>query len=55
MELNAFLTNLENFSLVSKVMAQYFSKPYAARAAVGVAELSRGAGVEIEAVMVTGT
>jgi len=55
MELNALLTNLENFSLVSKVMAQYFSEHYPARAAVGVAELPRVAGVEIEAVMVTGT
>jgi enamine deaminase RidA (YjgF/YER057c/UK114 family) len=33
-------------------MAGYFSRPYPARAAVGVAGLPRNAMVEIEAVMV---
>jgi len=35
-------------------MAGYFSEPYPARAAVGVAALPRGAAVEIDAVMVLG-
>jgi enamine deaminase RidA (YjgF/YER057c/UK114 family) len=33
-------------------MAEYFSQPYPARAAVGVASLPRGALVEADAVMV---
>jgi enamine deaminase RidA (YjgF/YER057c/UK114 family) len=33
-------------------MALYFSEPYPARAAVGVASLPRSAGFEAEAVMV---
>ena len=38
--------------MVNEVMAQYFSEPYPARAAVGVAALPRGARVEIDAVLV---
>jgi enamine deaminase RidA (YjgF/YER057c/UK114 family) len=33
-------------------MAEYFSEPYPARAAVEVAALPRGAAVEIEAILV---
>ena len=33
-------------------MAQYFAEPYPARAAIGVAALPRGVGVEMDAVMV---
>jgi enamine deaminase RidA (YjgF/YER057c/UK114 family) len=33
-------------------MAAYFSPPYPARAAVGVASLPRGALVEVDAIMV---
>jgi enamine deaminase RidA (YjgF/YER057c/UK114 family) len=47
-----YLTDLANFALVNKVMAEYFTQPYPARAAVGVAALPRGAGVEIDCVMV---
>jgi enamine deaminase RidA (YjgF/YER057c/UK114 family) len=32
-------------------MAEYFSQPYPARAAVGVAALPRGAGVEMDGVL----
>ena len=46
-----FLTDLANFAKVNEVMAQYISEPYPARAAVGVAQLPRGARVEIEAVL----
>jgi enamine deaminase RidA (YjgF/YER057c/UK114 family) len=35
-------------------MAEYFAAPYPARAAIGVAALPRGAGVEMDAVMVLG-
>lgn len=51
-KLNVFLTDLTHFPLVNELMAEYFSEPYPARAAVGVAALPRGAGVEMEAVMV---
>jgi enamine deaminase RidA (YjgF/YER057c/UK114 family) len=33
-------------------MAEWFSQPYPARAAVGVAQLPKGAEVEMDAVMV---
>src|SRR5258705_6515046 len=51
-KLNVFLTDLAHFPLVNEVMAQYFEKPYPARAAVGVAALPKGAMVEMDAVMV---
>jgi len=50
-KLNIFLTDLSNFPLVSEVMARYFSQPYPARAAIGVASLPKGAGVEMDGVM----
>ena len=50
-KLNIFLTDLGNFALVNTIMAEYFSEPYPARAAIGVASLPRGAGVEMDAVM----
>jgi reactive intermediate/imine deaminase len=51
-KLNVFLTDLGNFALVNSIMAQYFSQPYPARAAVGVASLPRAALVEADGVMV---
>ena len=51
-KINIFLTDLSNFAKVNEVMAQYFSQPYPARAAVGVASLPRNAEVEADAVMV---
>jgi len=53
-KLNVFLTDLGHFPLVNQVMAEYFRAPYPARAAIGVASLPRGAGVEMDAVMVIG-
>lgn len=50
-KLNIFLTDLANFSTVNEVMAEYFRQPYPARAAIGVAQLPRDAGVEMDAVM----
>ena len=52
-KLNVFLTDLGHFPSVNEIMAGYFSQPYPARAAVGVAALPRGALVEADAVMVT--
>lgn len=51
-KVNVYLTDLGNFQTVNKVMAEYFSQPYPARAAIGVAALPRGAAVEIDAVLV---
>lgn len=50
-KLNVFLTDLANFPLVNQVMASYFSEPYPARAAIGVAALPKGANVEMDAVL----
>ncbi len=51
-KVNVYLTDLGNFALVNKVMAEYVAQPYPARAAIGVAALPRGAAVEIDCVMV---
>ncbi len=53
-KLNIYLTDLSHFALVNQVMARYFREPYPARAAVGVAQLPRGAAVEMDAVMELG-
>lgn len=50
-KLNVFLTDLGDFPVVNQVMAEYFSEPYPARAAIGVAALPKGAAVEMDAVM----
>jgi reactive intermediate/imine deaminase len=50
-KVNVYLTDLANFTKVNDIMAQYCSQPYPARAAVGVAQLPRGARVEIECVL----
>jgi reactive intermediate/imine deaminase len=50
-KLTVFLTDLGNFAKVNEVMAQYCSKPYPARSAIGVAALPRGAQVEIECIL----
>ncbi|MFA9441034.1 Rid family detoxifying hydrolase [Uliginosibacterium sp. sgz301328] len=53
-KVNIFMTDLSNFAKVNEIMARYFSEPYPARAAVGVASLPRGAVVEADAVLVLG-
>jgi reactive intermediate/imine deaminase len=50
-KLTVYLTDLANFARVNEIMAAYFTQPYPARAAVGVAALPRGALVEVDAVM----
>lgn len=50
-KLTIYLTDLGNFATVNEVMAGYFSEPYPARAALGVASLPKGADVEAEAIM----
>ena len=51
-KLNVYLTDLSNFAKVNEIMGTYFSQPYPARAAVGVAQLPRNALVEMDAIMV---
>jgi reactive intermediate/imine deaminase len=51
-KLNVFLTDLGHFAKVNETMARYFTEPYPARAAVGVASLPRAALVEADGVMV---
>jgi len=51
-KLNIFLVDLGNFPTVNEIMAQYFAEPYPARAAIGVAALPKGVGVEMDAVLV---
>jgi len=51
-KLTVYLTDLAHFGRVNEIMATYFTPPYPARAAVGVASLPRGAQVEIDAIMV---
>jgi len=46
-----YLTDLAHFTRVNEVMAQYCSKPYPARVTIGVAQLPRGAQVEIDCVL----
>ena len=46
-----FLTDLDHFALVNRVMAEFFREPYPARAAVGVASLPRNAQVEAECIV----
>ena len=51
-KLSIFLTDLGNFPTVNEIMAKYFSEPYPARAAIGVAALPKGVGVEMDAVLI---
>ena len=53
-KLNIFLTDLTHFARLNEIMATYFTQPYPARAAIGVASLPRGALVEMDGVMVVG-
>ncbi len=53
-KLNIYLTDLGHFPLVNQIMAEYFSEPYPARAAVGVAQLPKDAAVEMDAVLELG-
>ena len=51
-KLNVYLTDLDDFAKVNKIMASYFDQPYPARAAIGVVALPRGSLVEMDAIMV---
>ncbi|NKF22198.1 RidA family protein [Solimonas marina] len=51
-KLSIFMTDLSHFGTVNEIMKQYFKEPFPARAAIGVAQLPKGARVEAEAVLV---
>lgn len=51
-KLNVYLTDLSHFPLINEVMSQYFTAPYPARAAIGIAALPRGSQVEMDGIMV---
>lgn len=53
-KVNIYMTDLGHFPKVNEIMAQYFAKPYPARATIGVAALPKGAQVEADAVLVLG-
>lgn len=53
-KLNVFLTDLSHFPTVNEIMAEYFTQPYPARAAIGVAALPKDAAVEMDAILELG-
>ncbi len=50
-KLTIFLTDLDNFTAVNQVMAEYCDEPYPARAAVQVSALPKGVDVEADAIL----
>lgn len=50
-KVNIFVMDLDNFATLNEIMAEYFSQPYPARAAVQVSGLPKGAQVEMEAIL----
>jgi len=50
-KLTVFLTDMVNFPQVNAIMAQYFTAPYPARAAIGVAALPKDSEVEMDAIL----
>lgn len=51
-KLTLFLTDLAHFAKVNEAMARYFKEPYPARSTVQVSALPKGAGFEVEALVV---
>ena|GEM_PF-1845172 len=45
-----YLTDMEFFSLINEIMAQYIEEPYPARSTIGIQALPQRALVEIEAI-----
>ena len=50
-KMTIYLTDLDNFSKINKIMASYFQEPYPARATIEVSALPKAALVEIEAIL----
>jgi reactive intermediate/imine deaminase len=51
-KLSVYLTDLNHFPLINEAMSKYFTEPYPARVAIGVAALPRSSLVEMDAIMV---
>jgi reactive intermediate/imine deaminase len=51
-KINISLIDLQHFSAVNEVMAQFLQAPFPARATVQVAALPKGAQIEVEAILV---
>ena len=51
LKLTIYLTDLENFAAVNKVMENYFDEPYPTRATVEVSRLPKDVEVEIDAIV----
>ena len=47
-----YLTDLAHFPVVNEVMAEFCKEPYPARVTIGVAQLPRGAAVEVDGILV---
>lgn len=50
-KLTLFLTDLAHFPKVNEVMASFFKEPFPARSTVGVSQLPKGSGFEVECVL----
>lgn len=51
-KVTAFITDLNEFPTLNRVMAEYFTKPYPARTTAGASALARNTLVAIDAIMV---
>ncbi|MFE8148627.1 Rid family detoxifying hydrolase [Brenneria goodwinii] len=51
-KITIFLTNLDNFPLINKIMSEYFTEPYPARAVLEVSRLPANADVSVEGILV---
>ncbi len=50
-KITIFLTDMTNFDQANEVMAEFFKRPYPARAVLGVSELPKSVPVEVEAIL----
>lgn len=50
-KVTVYLTDMSHFPVVNEALAEFFDEPYPARAAVGVAQLPKGAPVEADAIV----
>ena len=51
LKLTIFLTNLEKFDVVNKIMERRFSEPFPARATVEISKLPKGFEIEMDAIL----
>ncbi|WP_404400477.1 RidA family protein [Idiomarina seosinensis] len=50
-KLQIYLTDLDEFAVLNEVMAEHFTSPFPARAAIGVKQLPKGAQIEIDGIL----